>query len=238
MRKILINFLLSYFIALIAAIAISVTLHATTEIKALDIFIKADVLFLLYLAGSIPFGLIITKFMVKQDVRTIGSGNIGTTNVLRTGNKMAAALTLTFDLLKGLIPVLLLQQYANDLGLPAEVVHYTCLLPVIGHMFPCWLDFKGGKGIATGLGVILAFAWELGLIALITWVAVAKLFKTSSVAGLISFTVTPVISIYFFGWQNSIWLFLLSALVFWAHRDNIKRILSGQETKIDGKPKS
>tara|TARA_R110002095_G_scaffold170987_1_gene148509 strand:+ start:270 stop:980 length:711 start_codon:yes stop_codon:yes gene_type:complete len=231
MRTIFRNFLLAY----VACLAIVLLGTAFTEGGFLDqkaIINQAVFLFLLYLSGSIPFGLLIAKAFTKQDVRHLGSGNIGTTNVLRTGSKLAALLTLSFDLLKGLTPLLLLQHDAPPALFPEPLLYGALLAPVLGHMYPCWLNFKGGKGIATGLGVLLAFSWPLALMGLATWIISAILFRIASLAGLIAFGLLPFIALFFVPWQQTIWLVALSALVFLAHRDNIKRLLTGQEKKF------
>ena len=223
------HFLIAYMACLCLSLLSALTFGFGKE-GSKSLINQALTLFALYLSGSIPFGLIITKALTNQDVRSIGSGNIGTTNVLRTGSKLAGALTLVCDILKGLLPILFLNYYIAPF--PPELEHVIFLAPVLGHMYPCWLSFKGGKGIATGLGVILAFSWPLALMCLGLWIAIAKIFKMSSLAGLIAFGVAPVLGLFFAPWQDLIWLGLLSALVFFAHRDNIKRLLTGQENKI------
>ena len=131
-----------------------------------------------YLSGSIPFGLILTKFFGGQDIRKIGSGNIGATNVLRAGNKFLAALTLVLDILKGYIPVIISLQYFPGL------IQVSCLLAFLGHVFPVWLKFNGGKGVATYLGILLALSIQLGLLFIFTWVVVSLIFKYSSVSSM------------------------------------------------------
>jgi len=236
MRAIFRNFLLVY-MACLGIVLISTALFGTDFSDQKGLIKQAALLFLLYLSGSIPFGLFIAKAFTKKDVRNLGSGNIGTSNVLRTGSKTAAFLTLTFDLLKGLIPILLLQRYAPSTLFTTPLYDSLLLVPVLGHMYPCWLHFKGGKGIATGLGVLLAFSWPLALVGLLIWLISAAVFRISSLAGLISFGLLPVLALSFAPWQQTIRLFVLSALVFWAHRDNIKRLLTGQEKKIGKAPK-
>jgi len=231
MRKIFRNFLLVYMACLIIAL-ISTALFGTDFSDQRGLIKQAALLFLLYLSGSVPFGLLIAKAFTKKDVRTLGSGNIGTSNVLRTGSKLAALLTLTFDLFKGLVPILLLQRYAPPTLFPDPLLYSLFLVPVLGHMYPCWLNFKGGKGIATGLGVLLAFSWVIALIGLFVWLISVAFFRISSIAGLIAFGLLPFIALFFFTWQETIWLGALSSLVFLAHRDNIKRLLTGQEKKI------
>lgn len=192
------------------------------------------IFFLMYLCGSIPFGLLITRWLTKKDVRTLGSGNIGTTNVLRTGNKLAAGLTLLLDLLKGLLPVLFVSEIPPLFSLLHPVGQFVLLLPVLGHMYPCWLNFKGGKGVATGLGVILAVSIPLALICVGIWAVSAKIWRISSLAALIAFGCAPFIALFFTPWWDGvIWLWVLSALVFFAHKDNIKRLLAGKEKKFN-----
>ena len=131
-----------------------------------------------YLSGSIPFGLILTKFFGGQDIRKIGSGNIGATNVLRTGNKFLAALTLVLDILKGYMPVIISLQYFP------ELIQLSCLLAFLGHIFPVWLKFKGGKGVATYLGILFALSYGLSFLFIFTWLVVALIFKYSSVSSM------------------------------------------------------
>ncbi|MDP4839975.1 MAG: glycerol-3-phosphate 1-O-acyltransferase PlsY [Alphaproteobacteria bacterium] len=236
MRAIFRNFLLVY-MACLGIVLISTALFGTDFSDQKGLIKQTALLFLLYLSGSIPFGLLIAKAFTKKDVRNLGSGNIGTSNVLRTGSKTAAFSTLTFDLLKGLIPILLLQRYAPSTLFTTPLYDSLLLVPVLGHMYPCWLHFKGGKGIATGLGVLLAFSWPLALVGLLIWLISAAASRISSLAGLISFGLLPFLALSFAPWQQTIRLFVLSALVFWAHRDNIKRLLTGQEKKIGKAPK-
>ncbi len=228
------NFIMAYaFCALVAmGFVASSTIDSLMSPELRPMLVKQSAaLFLLYLCGSIPFGLIFTRIMTNKDVRNIGSGNIGTTNVLRSGNKLAALLTLLFDISKGYIPLFLLDRYGAG-TFHYSVYYFAFLFPVLGHMFPCWLGFKGGKGIATGLGVMLFFVWPVALVSLATWVLLAKFLRISSLAGLVSFTVAPLLTTYLLSFSDSLWMFFLSALVFLAHRDNIGRLLSGQESKI------
>jgi acyl phosphate:glycerol-3-phosphate acyltransferase len=179
-----------------------------------------------YLLGSIPFGLLITRAAGLGDVRSIGSGNIGATNVLRTGRKELAALTFVLDALKGSVAVWIAMRW----GLSAAIV--AGLAAFLGHLFPVWLSFKGGKGVSTYIGVLLALAWP-GLIAFaIVWFAVAFLTRYSSLAGLVA-TITTPIFLYFYGASAAAGLFILmTALVFWKHKANIERLLAGTESKI------
>lgn len=182
-----------------------------------------------YLLGSIPSGLILTRLAGLGDVRSIGSGNIGATNVLRTGNKWIAAATLLADAFKGTLAVLLAGNYGPD---PAIAAGFGAFL---GHLFPVWLKFKGGKGVATYLGVLLGLAWKGALVFALVWLAAAALFRYSSLAALIAAIAVPV-GLYLLGHVQIAELFLLmSAIVFVKHRANISRLLSGSESKIGAK---
>jgi acyl phosphate:glycerol-3-phosphate acyltransferase len=180
-----------------------------------------------YLAGSIPFGLLITRALGLGDVRAIGSGNIGATNVLRTGNKGAAAATLLLDALKGAVPVLV----ASALG-GLQVAAVAGVGAFLGHIFPVWLGFRGGKGVATFLGVTLAIAPLVGLIACATWLAVAFTARISSLSALVAAALTPL-WLWLIGPAEIAWLGLaLAALIFVRHQANIRRLVSGTEPRI------
>ncbi|MET2826642.1 glycerol-3-phosphate 1-O-acyltransferase PlsY [Mesorhizobium shangrilense] len=182
-----------------------------------------------YLLGSIPFGLLITRAAGLGDVREIGSGNIGATNVLRTGNKGLAAATLVLDALKGTVAVLIASHYAPELGLWAGLGAF------LGHLFPVWLGFKGGKGVATYLGVLIGLAWQVALIFAVVWLAVAFLFRFSSLAALMAAVVVPI-ALYFLSTPQIAGLFVvMSIIVFIKHRANISRLLAGTEGKIGAK---
>jgi glycerol-3-phosphate acyltransferase PlsY len=190
-----------------------------------------------YLCGSIPFGLILTRLAGTQDIRSIGSGNIGATNVLRTGRKGLAAATLLGDALKGTAAVLAVywyygreyQYFADELAIPAA------LGALLGHLFPVWLGFKGGKGVATYIGILLALAWPVGLAFCLIWLAVAALTRYSSLAALIASALTPF-GVWMVGTLPQAVLFaLLTALLWIMHRGNISRLINGTEGKI-GKP--
>ena len=191
-----------------------------------------------YLLGSIPFGLILTRLSGGPDVRTIGSGNIGATNVLRTGNKKLAALTLAGDMLKGTVAVLVTAYAARSvpaLGLPPYAALAAGLGAFLGHLFPVWLGFKGGKGVATYIGVLLGLAWPAALIFCALWLAVAFLTRYSSLAALIASALTPA-ALYLLGQPHIAVLFLLLTLLLWfMHRANIARLMSGHEGKIGAK---
>ena len=181
-----------------------------------------------YLSGSIPFGLILTKAAGLGDVRSIGSGNIGATNVLRTGNKRIAALTLLFDGLKGAAPVLLLNYFGET-----QAGMIAGLAAMIGHLFPIWLGFKGGKGVATNIGVLFGLYWPLGLIFIALWIALAFAFRISSLAGLVTSGLTPLWAC-LLGRTDLLLPTVLIAIAIWImHRANIGRLLKGEEPRID-----
>lgn len=180
-----------------------------------------------YLLGSVPFGLVITKLMGLGDVREIGSGNIGTTNVLRTGSKSAAVATLVLDAGKGAIAVLIARAIAGEGA--AQLAGFAAFL---GHLFPIWLGFKGGKGVATFLGTLLALAWPIGLMCCGAWIVAVLLTKISSASALVASAAAPLF-LWMYGPQNMIGLALaLAALVWLRHAANIGRLLSGTEPKI------
>jgi glycerol-3-phosphate acyltransferase PlsY len=185
-----------------------------------------------YLLGSIPFGLFFAFASGAGDVRKIGSGNIGATNVLRTGKKWAAAATLLCDGLKGAAAVLL----ARLLLAPGYEI-FAALSAVLGHVFPVWLGFKGGKGVATFLGVAIALFWPAGLSVAATWLAAALIWRISSLSALIAIALSPV---YFYLWGQPVYAplaVLLAILIFFMHRENIRRLLKGEEPRIGSKSK-
>ena len=179
-----------------------------------------------YLLGSIPFGLVITRLAGLGDIRTIGSGNIGATNVLRTGRKGLALLTLICDSGKGALAVLLFMLLSPYAALGAA------LGSVLGHLFPVWLSFKGGKGVATTLGVLLALTLPVGLLACATWLATAFLFRISSLSALVAMAMAPIYTWFLYGPIMTLVVIGISILVFYKHRDNIKRLMNGTEPKI------
>lgn len=182
-----------------------------------------------YLLGSIPFGLLLTKLAGIGDIRTIGSGNIGATNVLRTGNKKLAVLTLLLDMVKGTFAVLLALQFAPD------VADYAALAALLGHLFPVWLRFKGGKGVATALGVFIALSPPVAMASMLVWLAVAFLLRISSASALIAVGTSPLWLI-IFGQPHYVWLsVIIIVLVFYKHEANIRRLIAGTEPKIGKK---
>jgi acyl phosphate:glycerol-3-phosphate acyltransferase len=182
-----------------------------------------------YLLGSIPFGLLLTRAAGLGDVRKIGSGNIGATNVLRTGNKGLAAATLLLDALKGTAAVLIAGHFAPEAAIWAGLGAF------LGHLFPAWLGFKGGKGVATYLGVLIGLAWQVALIFAVVWLIVAFLLRYSSLAALTAAVVVPI-ALYFMSTSQIAVLFLvMSIIVFIKHRENISRLLDGTEGKIGAK---
>lgn len=180
-----------------------------------------------YFLGSIPFGLLLTRAAGMGDVRNIGSGSIGATNVLRTGSKKVAFATLLADVLKGAIPVLIALYFSDQLS--AMVAGFGAF---IGHIFPIWMKFKGGKGVATYLGILFAILWPVALVFAVTWLSVAYIKRISSLAALVSCVAVAIAGYYFSGMQMLIYLSLLAAIIYWAHRENISRILKGTESKI------
>ena len=179
-----------------------------------------------YLLGSIPFGLLLTKIFLKKDIRTVGSGNIGTTNVLRTGNKFLAVATLILDMLKGYISVYITMLYFENL------TSLSALICFIGHIFPIWLKFKGGKGVATYLGVILALSYKFFLIFGISWISLSLLFRFASLSSMIS-TLLVFLYAYFFEINHSILiLFIFFVMILFTHKENISRLKSSTENKI------
>ena len=187
-----------------------------------------------YLLGSIPFGLIFTRLSGGGDIRAVGSGNIGATNVLRTGKRWAAAATLLCDGGKGAVAVLLVRWYfRND-----DMAAFAALGAFLGHLFPVWLGFKGGKGMATFLGTMLALFWPAGLIAPVIWLAVAAIFRISSLSTLIAAALTPFVLLFFHQPLYALLAAVLAILIFIMHRENIARLLSSTEPKIGSKSKA
>jgi glycerol-3-phosphate acyltransferase PlsY len=198
-----------------------------------------------YLLGSIPFGLVLTRLAGVGDIRQIGSGNIGATNVLRTGRKDLALATLLLDAGKAGAALLLARAFAEAFGFSDELQREIGLTAgaaaFIGHCYPVWLNFKGGKGVATFFGVLFAGIWPLGLIAGVTWLAVATIFRYSSLAALCAAAIAPLMAVIAsFSWSEVLFTLVIAALIFWRHAANIARLRAGTEPKIgdkkDGSP--
>ncbi|GAA0581923.1 glycerol-3-phosphate 1-O-acyltransferase PlsY [Caenispirillum bisanense] len=191
-----------------------------------------------YLLGSVPFGLVITRLLGLGDIRQIGSGNIGATNVLRTGNKPAALATLLLDSGKGAIAALLaLALLGGDGDLGVEVALAAGVAAVFGHNFPVWLRFKGGKGVATTLGTLLATAWPVGLAACGIWLLTAAITRYSSLSALVALTVAPVAAWFLATPLHAAAFALLAVLAWIRHRENLRRLLNGTESRIGSKKK-
>ena len=191
--------------------------------------INTDVLLVIlysYFLGSIPFGLIITKIFLNQDIRNIGSGNIGTTNVLRTGKKSLAIATLLLDALKGYASVIVSLIYFDDL------VYLSSLICFIGHIFPIWLNFKGGKGIAVYLGIIIALSFPLGVVFGICWILIALIFKYSSLSSMVGALIVLFFSIILNNYSLTFFLFIIFTIILFTHRENIRRLKNSKESKI------
>jgi glycerol-3-phosphate acyltransferase PlsY len=182
-----------------------------------------------YLLGSISSAIILCRLLGLPDPRGQGSGNPGATNVLRIGGRKAAAITLIGDMLKGLLPVLV----AKSLGAPISVQALVAVAAFLGHLYPVFFGFRGGKGVATALGVLLGLHWQVGLLTIATWLVIAKVFKISSLAALLSILVTPLYIWWLIPEQSLIIaMLLMGALLFWRHRSNIRQLLDGSEGRI------
>ena len=179
-----------------------------------------------YLSGSLPFGLILTKIFLNKDLRKIGSKNIGATNVLRTGNKSIAALTLFLDILKGIIPLLITKEYFTDL------IYLSSLAAFLGHIFPVWLRFKGGKGVATYLGIIFILSFNLGVIFCVSWILISIASKYSSLSSILSTMIVFIVSFFNNNFELTSYLFITFIIILYTHRQNIVRIKNKSEDKI------
>ena len=188
--------------------------------------LPALILICSYLLGSIPFGVIVTRIGGAADPRSIGSGNIGATNVLRTGRKGLAAVTLLLDGGKGAAAVFAAESIGSGFGALAAVGAF------FGHLFPLWLRFKGGKGVATLLGITLALHWPTGLIAVAAWLLALAISRRSSIGGMAAATITPVASAYFGEVDLTLMFLALALIVLWRHRANIERLIEGTEPRV------
>ena len=179
-----------------------------------------------YLSGSIPFGLILTKIFLNKDLRKIGSKNIGATNVLRTGNKIVAGLTLFLDISKGIIPIFITKEYFTDL------IYLSSLAALLGHIFPVWLRFKGGKGVATYLGIIFILSLNLGIAFCVSWILISIVSKYSSLSSILSTMIVFLISFLNNNFELTSYLFITFIIILYTHRQNIVRIKNKSEDKI------
>ena len=180
-----------------------------------------------YLLGSIPFGFLLTKIFLKKDIRNIGSGNIGATNALRTGNKLIGYSTLTLDILKAIIPLIFIKIYY------IEFIYVASLCIFLGHVFPIWLKFKGGKGVATYIGILCCINLYLGVSFGIVWLITFFLFKYSSLSSLIGSLSVPIINFFVFNDEIIFFFIIMFVLIFYTHRENIKRLLNRTESKTN-----
>ncbi|MCU0905601.1 MAG: glycerol-3-phosphate 1-O-acyltransferase PlsY [Tabrizicola sp.] len=185
---------------------------------------------LAYLLGSVPFGVVITRAMGLGNLREIGSGNIGATNVLRTGNRLAAVLTLVLDGAKGAVAVLIAHRLLGE-----DAAEIAGLAAFLGHLYPVWLNFKGGKGVATFLGILLALNWQVGLAVCATWLVTALVLRVSSIAALIAAASTPLWMVLFGDGRFLILAMILTVLIYVRHSANLARIKAGTEPKIGAK---
>ena len=179
-----------------------------------------------YISGSIPYGLIVTKLFLNQDIRKVGSKNIGATNVLRAGNKFYAILTLWLDIFKGFAPIIITNHYFPNL------IYLSGMMAFLGHIFPVWLKFKGGKGIATYLGIVLALSLKLGLIFCLSWIIIVLITKYSSLSSIISALVIFLISFFESNLELNFFLFSTFVIIIYTHRQNIIRLKNKTEDKI------
>ena len=178
-----------------------------------------------YLFGSIPFGLLLTKIFLKKDIREIGSGNIGATNVLRSGNKILGYSTLVLDILKAVLPILYIKFFMND------YLYISALSIFIGHVFPIWLKFKGGKGVASYLGILCCLDIFTALIFGVVWISIFILFKFSSLSSLLASLTIPIFEFFYNSNSDYYFYFMMFILIFFTHRENIKRLRNNTESK-------
>jgi len=184
-----------------------------------------------YILGTIPFGLILTKIFLKKDIRKIGSGNIGATNVLRTGSKPLGAATLIFDCLKGYASITLTIIFFSNHTSDSYIIFFSALLCLLGHIFPIWLKFKGGKGIAVYLGILFAISINLGLIFITSWIIILYLTKYSSLSSLISVLIIFLYSSFLYNFNIIFYFFIILIIVIYTHKENISRIIDNTENK-------
>ena len=184
-----------------------------------------QIIFISYLMGSMPFGFLLTKLFLKIDIREIGSGNIGATNVLRTGNKFIGYGTLILDIVKAVIPVLISKFYFE------EYIYISALAVFIGHVFPIWLKFKGGKGVATYVGILFCINIYLGLVFIISWLIIFLFSKLSSLASISATLIIPIYTLFNNDFENKYFFVIMFILIFYTHKKNIKRLINKEESK-------
>ena len=184
-----------------------------------------SIVFFSYLIGSIPFGYILTKFFLKKDIRDIGSGNIGATNALRTGNKLIGYSTLILDISKAVLAIIFIK-----INYP-EYIYVSSLCIFIGHVFPVWLKFKGGKGVATYLGILFCINITFGFIFIVRWLLVYFFSKYSSLSSLLSSFIIPIYILFFLDTESIFFFIIMFVLIFFTHRENIKRLINKEESK-------
>lgn len=196
-------------------------------------FVDLVAIVLAYLLGSLSFAVIVSKFMGMDDPRSYGSGNPGATNVLRSGKKTAAVLTLVGDALKGVVAVWLVAILTPSLGLQEHTLAFVAVAVLVGHMWPVFFGFKGGKGVATAVGVLFVLSWPVGLACTAIWLVMAFGLKISSLAALVATLAAPVVAFWVVPQSALFWaILMISALVLYRHKQNIQNLLSGKETKI------
>ena len=178
-----------------------------------------------YIMGSIPFGYILTKIFLKKDIREIGSGNIGATNALRTGNKSIGYLTLTLDVLKAVIPVLFIKINYPDL------IHVSALSLFIGHVFPIWMKFKGGKGVATYVGILFCLNLNLGVLFIFSWLIIFFISKYSSLGSILSSLIIPIFIFFNSNYEIEYFFIIMFVFILYTHRENVKRLINKEESK-------
>ncbi len=178
-----------------------------------------------YLMGSIPFGYILTKIFLKKDIREIGSGNIGATNALRTGNKSIGYLTLTLDVLKAVIPLLFIKINYPDL------IHVSALSLFIGHVFPIWMKFKGGKGVATYVGILFCLNLNLGILFIFSWLIIFFISKYSSLGSILSSLIIPIFIFFNSNYEIEYFFIIMFVFILYTHRENVKRLINKEESK-------
>ena len=178
-----------------------------------------------YLLGSIPFGFLLTKFFLKKDIREIGSGNIGATNVLRTGNKFIGYTTLILDILKAVVPIILTKVYF------IEYLYIASLCVFLGHVFPIWLRFKGGKGVATYVGILFSINYFFGIIFIVSWLIIFFISKYSSLGSITSSLIIPIFIFLNSSYENQYFFIIMFVLILYTHRENVKRLINKEESK-------